>query len=207
MSRWGDTETYKTIRLAVPIIIGELAQMSLHLIDTAMVGAISYKHLAAAALVMNAVNIPFVIGIGMTMSVSQMVSMANGRRDAQQVSHYFFNGFCLCALFAVLISLGLLAGRQILFHLGQDPEVATLAYPFMQLVGISIIPMLLFMTLKQFTDGLEYTRTAMILSLGALPVNTFLNWLFIYGNWGFPRMELEGAGWATLITRILIFVV
>ncbi len=208
MSRnWRNTEAYKTIRLAVPIIIGELAQMSLHLVDTAMVGAISYKHLAAAALVMNAVNIPFVIGIGMTMSVSQMVSMANGRRDDQQVSHYLFNGFFLCTVFAILISLALVFCRRILFHLGQDPEVAVLAYPFMLMVGISIIPMLLFMTLKQFTDGLEYTRTAMILSLGALPLNTFLNWLFIYGNWGFPRMELRGAGLATLITRTLIFLV
>ena len=203
----GNTETYKTIRLALPIIIGELAQMSLHLIDTAMVGAISYRHLAAASLVMNAVNIPFIIGIGMTMSVSQMVSMANGRRDVPQVSHYLFNGFCLCSVFALIISLALISGRNILFHLGQDPEVAKLAYPFMLLVGISIIPMLLFMTLKQFTDGLEYTRTAMILSLGALPVNAFLNWLFIYGNWGFPRLELAGAGWATLITRTLIFLV
>ncbi|HEY4154205.1 MAG TPA: MATE family efflux transporter [Puia sp.] len=202
-----NTETYKTIHLAVPVIIGELAQMSLHLIDTAMVGAISYKHLAAASLVMNAVNIPFVIGMGMTISVSQMVSMANGRRDAQRVSHYLFNGFILCSVFAVLISLGLISCRRILFHLGQDPEVAELAYPFMLLVGISIIPMLLFMTLKQFTDGLEYTRTAMILSLGALPINAFLNWLFIYGHWGFPRLELAGAGWATLITRTVIFVV
>jgi MATE family multidrug resistance protein len=206
-NKWVDTETYKTIRLALPIIIGELAQMSLHLLDTAMVGAISYKHLAAAALVMNAGNIPFVIGMGMTISVSQMVSMANGRQDAQRVSHYLYNGFCLCAVFAILISLALISGRGILFHLGQDPEVARLAYPFMLLVGISIIPMLLFMTLKQFTDGLEYTRTAMILSLGALPVNAFLNWLLIYGNWGFPRLELVGAGWATLITRTLIFLI
>ena len=207
MSRWADTEVYKTIRLALPIIIGELAQMSLHLIDTAMVGAISYKHLAAAALVLNAVNVPFVLGIGMTISVSQMVSMANGRRDDQQVSHYLFNGFCLCSVFAIIISLGLISSRRVLFHLGQDPEVVRLAYPFMLLVGISIIPMLLFMTLKQFTDGLEYTRTAMLLSLGALPVNAFLNWLLIYGNWGFPRLELVGAGWATLITRVLIFLV
>ena len=70
------TEASKTIKLALPIIIGELAQMALHIIDAAMVGAISYKQLAAAALVINAMNIPFVLGIGMTISVSQMVSMA-----------------------------------------------------------------------------------------------------------------------------------
>jgi multidrug resistance protein, MATE family len=200
-------EASNTIKLAIPIIIGELAQMALHIIDTAMVGAISYKQLAAAALVINAMNIPFVIGIGMTISVSQMVSMAHGRRDGQLVSHYFFNGFILCAATAILISIILVFGKNILLHLGQDPEVVSFALPFMQLMGLSIIPMLLFMTLKQFTDGLEFTRTAMLISLLGMPVNILLNWLLMYGNWGFPRLELIGAGWATLITRSIMFVV
>ncbi|MBA4166483.1 MAG: MATE family efflux transporter [Chitinophagaceae bacterium] len=200
-------EASQTIRLAIPIIIGELAQMSLHIIDSAMVGAISYKQLAATALVLNAMNLPFVFGIGMTISVSQMVSMAHGRKDSHQVSHYLFNGFCLCSVTAIVISLGMVFGRGVIFHLGQDPEVATLAMPFMKLIGLSIIPMLMFMTLKQFTDGLEFTRTAMLLSLCALPVNIFLNWVLIYGHLGFPRLELIGAGWATLITRSLIFIV
>src|ERR1700712_4714285 len=91
-----NNEAFKTIRLALPIIIGELAQMSLHIIDTAMVGSLGYKNLAATSLVFNSVNIPFVMGIGMTMSVSQMVSMANGRQDHDRVSHYLFNGFWLC---------------------------------------------------------------------------------------------------------------
>jgi MATE family multidrug resistance protein len=200
-------EAIKTIRLAFPIIIGELAQMALHIIDAAMVGAISYKQLAAAALVVNAMNIPFVIGIGMTISVSQMVSMAHGRKDPGQVSHYFYNGFWLCTVTAIVISLTLVFGKNILYHLGQDPDVVELALPFFELMGVSIIPMLLFMTLKQFTDGLEYTRTAMLLSISGMPINILLNWLLIYGNWGFPRLELVGAGWATLITRSLIFIV
>jgi MATE family multidrug resistance protein len=96
--------------------------------------------------------------------------------------------------------------KNILFHLDQDPVVAQLALPYLQIMGWSVVPMLLFLSLKQFTDGLEFTKTAMILSLAALPMNAFLNWLFIYGNWGFPRLELVGAGWATLITRIFIFI-
>ncbi len=200
------TEAKRTGTLALPIILGELAQMSLHIIDTAMVGAVSYKHLAAAALVMNAINIPFVIGIGITISVSQMVSLAHGKKDGQLVSHYFFNGLLLCSLAAVIISLSLVYGRGVLHYLKQDPQVVALALPFMKLMGFSLIPMLLFMTLKQFTDGLEFTRTAMILSISALPVNVFLNWLLIFGHWGFPRLELVGAGYATLITRSLIFI-
>jgi MATE family multidrug resistance protein len=198
-------EAFATIRLAIPVIIGELAQMSLHIIDAAMVGAIDYHQLAASALVIIAMNIPFVLGIGMTISVSQMVSLAHGKNDDKAISHYFFNGFLVCAITAVLISLSLYFGRNMLLHLDQDPTVVKLALPFMQLMSLSIIPMLLFMTLKQFTDGLQRTRTAMLLSLAGLPLNIFLNWLLIYGNWGFPRLELLGAGWSTLITRTVLF--
>lgn len=201
------TEANATIKLAIPIIIGELAQMALHIIDSAMVGSINYKQLAAVALVINAINIPLVFGIGMTIAVSQMVSMANGRNDERQVSHYLFNGFVLCTALGVIISLALCFGTGILHHLGQDPDVVELAIPFMKLMSLSMIPMLMFMTLKQFTDGLEYTKTAMVLSLISLPLNVFINWLLVYGNWGAPRLELVGAGWGTLITRSLMFVV
>lgn len=200
------TETRNTLRLALPIIFGELAQMSLHLIDTAMIGYTGYKQLAAAALVLNVINIPFIFGIGITISVAQMVSLAHGRFDKQLVSHYFYNGFWLCAVSGVIISVALLFSQNILLHLKQDPEVVKLAMPFMTLMSISIIPMVLFMTLKQFADGLQYTKTAMILSIAAMPLNIFLNWLLIYGNWGFPRLELVGAGYATLITRTIIFI-
>ncbi|RYZ27831.1 MAG: MATE family efflux transporter, partial [Sphingobacteriales bacterium] len=150
-------EAFNTIRLAIPIIIGELAQMMLHIIDSAMVGSISYKHLAATSLVISTLNIPLVLGIGMTIAVAQMVSMAQGQNDPAKVSHYFYNGFWLCTVTAIIISLSLVFGRNILYHLGQDPDVVKLSLPFMTLMGLSMIPMLLFMTLKQFADGLQYT--------------------------------------------------
>ncbi len=206
MKRTAIQESKKTLKLAYPVILGQLAQMALGLIDVAMVGSVGYKELAAGALVNSVVNIPLVLGIGITISVSQMVSMANGKRDGAMVSHYLYNGFILSAVTAVVIALGLEFGQNILFHMRQDPEVAQLAVPYLRLVGVSIIPMLLFMALKQFTDGLEYTKTAMIISLSAIPLNFFFNWLFIFGNWGMPRLELVGAGLGTLITRIAVFI-
>lgn len=201
------TEAWKTWKLSTPIILGELTQMALGIIDNIMVGAISYKHLAAAALVNSVMNIPFVLGIGITMSISQTVSMAHGRKDGLKVSHYLYNGFWLCTFVAIIIALLLNFSKNVLFHLGQDGNVALLAVPFLQLMGWSTIPMLMFISLKQFTDGLERTRTAMLLSISALPVNIFINWLLIYGNWGFPRLELIGAGLGTLTTRVLILIV
>ncbi|MBN9295627.1 MAG: MATE family efflux transporter [Filimonas sp.] len=199
-------EAIRTWKLSGPIILGELTQMSLGIIDSVMVGSISYKHLAASALVISVMNIPFVLGIGMSMSVSQTVSMAYGRNDGQKVSHYLYNGFWLCTIAAIIIALALNLGKGILFHLGQDADVAALSVPYLQIMAWSIIPMLMFIAIKQFTDGLERTRTAMVLSLLAMPVNVFINWLVVYGNWGFPRLELVGAGIGTLVTRIIILI-
>lgn len=201
------TEAFKTWKLSGPIIFGELTQMALGIIDSIMVGKISYQQLAASALVNSVLNIPFVLGFGMTMAISQTVSMANGRRDSLRVSHYLYNGFWLCSISAIIIAVGLVLSKNVLYHLGQDVEVARLGAPYLQIMSWSIIPMMMFIVIKQFTDGLERTRTAMLLSLAALPINIFINWLLVYGNWGFPRLELSGAGYGTLITRILILII
>lgn len=199
-------EARQTISLAIPLIFGEIAQEALKVIDTAMVGAVGYKQLAAVALIGSFMNIPFVLGIGITLAVSQMVSLAHGRNDKKLTSHYFYNGFWLCAGAGLIISLGLELSKGALFHLGQDPEVVKLGIPYLQLMAWSLLPMLMFFALKQFTDGLQFTRVGMVLSVIALPLNAFLNWLLIFGHWGFPRLEIIGAGWGTLITRILIFI-
>jgi MATE family multidrug resistance protein len=200
-------EAWNTWKLSAPIIFGELTQMALGIIDSIMVGKISYQQLAASALVNSVLNIPFVLGFGMTMAISQTVSMANGRRDSLKVSHYLYNGFWLCTCSSILIAVGLDLSKNILFHLGQDAEVARLGAPYLQIMGWSIIPMMMFIVIKQFTDGLERTRTAMLLSLAAMPINIFINWLLVYGNWGFTRLELTGAAWGTFITRILILII
>jgi len=199
-------EAKQTISLAIPLIFGEIAQEVLKVIDTAMVGAVGYKQLAAVALIGSFMNIPFVLGIGITLAVSQMVSLAHGKNDKKLTSHYFYNGFWLCAGAGLIISLGLELSKDVLFHLGQDPEVVKLGIPYLQLMAWSLLPMLMFFALKQFTDGLQFTRVGMVLSVIALPLNAFLNWLLIFGHWGFPRLEIIGAGWGTLITRILIFI-
>ncbi|MCK9481114.1 MAG: MATE family efflux transporter [Bacteroidia bacterium] len=197
-------EVKRTTLLAIPIILGEVVQMALHIIDAAMVGAVHYKQLAASSLVFSIINIPFVFGIGLTIAISQMVSMSKGQYDSPKVSHYFFNGMVISIIASILISVGLYMSSNVVYHLNQDPEVAQLAQPFLKIMALSMIPMILFIACKQFADGLEFTKVAMAISLAGIPINIFINWLLIFGNWGFPRLELMGAGWGTLITRFLM---
>jgi multidrug resistance protein, MATE family len=199
-------EIKRTMVVALPIILGNMTQMVLGIIDAAMIGAIDYVQLAASSLVINVLGIPYVVAIGMTMAISPLVAIANGRNDTWSASHYLANGVVLCTLIGVGIAVLIDAGSGILNHLGQDPEVVAASGAYLRIMAWSTIPMVFFLSLKHFTDALEHVKVAMTLSLLALPLNVFLNWLLIYGNWGFPRLEIEGAGWATIATRIAMSV-
>jgi len=197
-------EFSRTLQISIPIIISNISQVGLGLIDSAMIGAVDYKQLAASSLVLNVIAIPQVLGTGICIAISPLAAMANGQNDIYKASKVLYNGFILSTMVAVVIAVMLVVSHNLLFHLGQDREVATLSVAYYKLMVWSLIPLLMFTAVKQFCDGLEFTKTAMVLSLISLPMNAFLNWIWIYGKFGFPRMELAGAGLGTLVTRILI---
>ena len=105
---------------------------------------------------------------------------------------------------ALLIVIAITTTSNVLHKLGQEEVVVQFALPYYKVMTWSMIPMMIFLSAKQFSDGLEITKTAMLLSLVSLPLNAFLNWIFIYGHFGMPRLELLGTGIATLITRCAI---
>lgn len=90
--------------------------------------------------------------------------------------------------------------------LDQPQEVVNQASSYTRILGLSILPVLMFHSYKQFIEGLSFTKPAMYFSILANLVNAFTNWLLIYGNLGFPQLGLDGAGWATLMSRIFMAV-
>jgi MATE family multidrug resistance protein len=200
------TRNKEILQLAFPIILGNISQMALGLIDAAMVGQVGAKSLAASSFVLAVLAIPFVLGIGLSTAIGPLVAEARGAENNERVGKIAWIGFLLTCLVSGILVIGTELASELVFHLDQDPEVAQLAHPFFRLLNASLFPMLLFLALKQFADGLEFTKFAMTLSLLSIPINAFLNWIFIYGNLGSPAMGLEGAGWGTLITRCIILI-
>lgn len=172
-----------------------------------MVGSISYKQLAASSLVLNAVAIPQVICIGLTIAITAMVSISRGQNNHEAASRYLYNGFLMNTGVSILIAIACTLSTPLLQHLGQDPEIVPIAKPYFVTMAWALVPMTMFLSVKQFSDALEYTRTGMMLALISLPLNAFLCWLLIYGHWGMPRLELFGAGLATLISRLMVAIV
>jgi MATE family multidrug resistance protein len=90
--------------------------------------------------------------------------------------------------------------------LNQPEEVEALALPFLLIITASLVPLMVFQAFKQFVEGLSQTKQAMFITIAANLVNVFLNWLLIWGHWGFPELGFLGAAWATLISRVLMMV-
>jgi MATE family multidrug resistance protein len=196
-------ELKQTLPLAYPLILSNLTQMAFGLIDTAMVGAVNHYQLAAAGLVVNAIAIPQVVGMGIGMGMSPLVAIAQGQNRPQQAAKLLFNGFWLSVAVGLLLAFGLWQCKGLMTQLGQDVVVGQLAVGYFGVMGLSLFPMMIFLSLKQFADGLQHTKIGMVISIAALGINALLCWVLIFGNWGAPRLELLGAGLATLITRVL----
>ena len=95
--------------------------------------------------------------------------------------------------------------KHLLSYLGQDEEVLFHTYSYLDIICISLIPLILFQTFKQFIEGLGFTKPSMYISVISNVINVVLNAVLIFGLFGFPRLEIIGAAYATLISRVIMF--
>ncbi len=200
-------EHYKTnLMLAWPVMVGQLGQVMVAVADSIMVGQLGTIPLAAVALGNSIFAIFMVFGIGASFAITPLTARADGMgRDHLQgvlLRHAIRLNLVLGVIMLVIIA----AISPLLSSLGQEPEVALNARPYLMIIASSIIPMMGFATFKQFAEGLSDTRRAMVVIVACNLINIALNYTLIYGKLGFPAMGLKGAGWSTLIARIMMMV-
>lgn len=200
------TQARPTLALALPIMAGQLSQMGIGLVDSAMVGHVSTLALAAAACAINVANIPTVFGIGAMSGLSVRVAQAQGAGDDERTADLLRHGLWLSLWLGLAVSLLMLAAIPLLGHLGQNPDVVRAAKPFFTLLALSVAPVIVGMAAKSFGDAMRTPWTPTLLFLSSIPLTGFLNWVFIYGHLGAPAMGLTGSGIATLLARLVSMV-
>ena len=194
----------RLLKLAMPLVLTQAGQTLVQLIDNAMVGRVGTTELAAASFANSIYIIIMLFGLGVFMGVTPLVGHARGAEDATRVASIMKNGFALSGILLVGITAISLALVWAMPHMGQPVEVVELAIPYYRILVFSTIPFLLFSLLKQVGEGLGNTILAMIATIAANLVNIGLNYVLIYGKLGFPQLGLMGAGYATLIARIIM---
>ena len=197
----------ETIKLAIPVVIGQLGHIMLGLTDSIMVGQVGAVPLAASSLVNSVVYLILVFGFGMTLAITPLVSIARGRGEKDQCGVILRQSLLLNILVTILLFIGLLIMGGMIKYLNQEEAVAAQAASYAGIIAFSIIPFMFFQVYRQFIEGLAFTKPAMYVTLAANLINVFGNWVFIYGNLGMPAYGLDGAGYSTLITRSFMAVI
>lgn len=203
LRRWM-REVRPTSSLALPIMAGMVAHMLMGLADTIMVGRVGVVPLAAAAFVNAVTHLPLVFAIGLLSSIAVLTSQSFGARQAAETGEILRHGLVVAMAAGVLTAAGAVCLRPFLHVLGQPPEVIAAAGRYLVLFGASMLPALVAQAFKQFSEALNRPWMPTFILLGGALLNVLLNWILIYGNWGAPALGLEGAGWATLIARLVM---
>lgn len=200
------TEYQKLLKLGTPVILAEVGIFSVQIFDNAMVGSLGALPLAAVAFSSSVFMVMFLGITGLSMSITPLIGEAFVQGKKKVVSSYLLNALLLFTAISVLAMLVLLVIIPFLYRLGQPVEVVDAALPYYRYLAWSIIPYMMFCCFERFWEGIGNTKVSMMIIIIANLINIFMNWLFIFGNWGFPRMEAAGAGLATLISRMCMVV-
>lgn len=193
----------QTASLSIPVVLSQLGHIAVTVADSAMVGQTGTVPLAAAAFAGSTFYAILLFGIGISYAITPMVSAALVKNRTSRIGELLKNALVLYPIASIFLTLFLVVVSNFYDSFGQEPEVAMAAVPYLILLAISIIPTMIFQVFRQFLEGLSQTRQAMVISLITNLLNIILNYLLIFGKYGFPEWGLFGAGIATLIARVL----
>jgi multidrug resistance protein, MATE family len=190
------------LRLAGPITLSQLGGIGMNTMDTIMVGPLGPESLAAAGLAGALHMAVLLVCTGMLLGMGPLVSQSFGARNRLECRRVFVGGLWLGAVLAVPVFAVNLVGERMSLGLGQEPVVAELAGGYMFALAWGVLPIVLFFACRQFIEGLNLTRAAMVMTFLGLAVNYVGNRILIYGVEGWvPAMGVVGSGWSTTIVR------
>ncbi|MFL0087616.1 MATE family efflux transporter [Tenacibaculum maritimum] len=195
------SEFKQNLRIAYPVMLGQLGHVLVGLADNLMVGKLGAPSLAAVSLGNGIIFIALSLGIGFTFAITPLIAEADGEKNVEKGRSYFQHGVFLSIILGILLFLVLLLAKPVLYYMKQPIEVVELAVPYFEVVAFSMIPLMIFQGFKQFADGLSLTKYAMQATIIANIINVIFNYLLIYGIWIFPKMGIVGAAYGTLFSR------
>ena len=186
--------------------MGMLGHTFVAFADNIMVGQLGTAELAAVSLGNSFVFIAMSLGIGFSTAITPLVAEADAAGKVSEGKSALKHGLVLCtglglALFAII-----LLAKPLMYLMKQPPEVVALAMPYLDLVAFSLVPLIIFQAFKQFSEGLSQTKYPMYATIIANVVNIFLNYVLIFGNFGFPKMGIVGAAIGTLVSRVVMVI-
>ncbi len=192
---------HKLFLLALPLIGSNVAQFSLNIVDTAMLGHYSSEALASAVIGGSFFFSIFIIGSGFSFAIVPLVAAYDAQGDHIKVRRVARMGLWVSFIYSLLALNLFLFSETILLAIGQNSEISKIAEEYLILMGFSMFPALAVVTLRSFLTGLKFTQVIFWITFAAFPIKIILNWILIFGNLGISELGIKGASLSTLLVQ------
>lgn len=193
-----------TLRLGIPLIVGQVGQVVLTFVDSAMIGHHATAELSAASFCVNLFNLPIFFALGYANALTPLIGQQHAYGQHAEAGAVLRVGLKNNLLLGLLLTALMGFVYFALPSLGLPEELLPVIRPYYLTQLASLLFITCFNALKQFTDALGQTAIAMWVMLGGNILNVLGNYALIYGHFGFPELGLLGAGLSTLFSRIVI---
>ncbi|MGB3651044.1 MAG: MATE family efflux transporter [Rivularia sp. (in: cyanobacteria)] len=190
------------VKLTIPMIWGVFAIIAFNLVDTYFVGQLGTEPLAAMSFTFPVVMTLGSLSMGLGVGASSVISRAIGEGDRQRVKKFTTNSLTLAVTaVAIFVIVGLLTIDPLFTALGASADILPLVRDYMQIWYFGMVFLVVPMVGNSAIRASGNTLTPSLIMIFAAAVNIVLDPLLILGIGSFPRMELQGAALATVISR------
>ncbi|MDJ0634634.1 MAG: MATE family efflux transporter [Xenococcaceae cyanobacterium MO_188.B29] len=190
------------IKLTIPMIWGVLAITAFNIVDTYFVGQLGTKPLAAMSFTFPVVMTLGSLAMGLGVGTSSVIARAIGEGDRDRVQRLTTDSLTLSLIIVVIfVFLGLITIDPLFTALGAGADVLPWIRSYMQIWYFGMIFLVIPMVGNSAIRASGNTVTPSIIMIVAAGVNIVLDPLLIVGWGGFPRLEIEGAAIATVVSR------
>lgn len=194
----------RNLAVAVPVMLTQAGQITVHMADNIMVGHLGTTELASVSFANSIYILGMVFGIGFTQGLTPHVGQTFGKGDHSSVSALLKNSLILNLSVSLLLTMVMFGVGTLMGYMGQTEAVVSNGREYYNIILFGLVPFLMFFGLRQFSEGIGITKYAMYITLFANFLNILLNWILIYGHMGFEAMGIKGAATATFISRVVM---
>ncbi len=199
-------EGLMTLRLALPLVVGNLAQAAINTTDVVILGRYDVDALAAAAL---GVNLYWVFGVfcmGLVTAASPLIAAEYGRRpnSVRDVRRTVRQAIWASAAICLPVWAILWNAEAIFLALGQTADLSAAAAPFVRIAMWGLFPWLVGLILRYYVTALERPVWGVYIMAVGLVFNALACWALVFGHLGLPELGLEGAAIANALSQLVL---
>ncbi|MEZ7173156.1 MATE family efflux transporter [Sporosarcina sp. OR05] len=192
-------------KIVIPILITQVALYMMTFFDILMTGRYNTEDLAGVT-IGSSFWVPVYTGLsGILMGLTPMIAHYIGAGKKHETRPSVQQGLYVSLVLSIVVfTLVLVAIIPAIQNMPLEAPVKVVAGHYLQGMSIGLIPLFAYTVLRSFFDALGATRVSMFIILLSAPINIALNYLLIFGNFGFPELGGAGAGYASGITYWIV---